>query len=125
MKDRWSKGKISYIALAILFISAGILHFTNSALFVKIVPTWLSDPLELVYISGVFEILGGLGLLMAKTRRLAGIGLIALLLAVFPANINMALNGQQFANIPVILLWLRLPLQFVLIGWVWWTALRS
>jgi uncharacterized membrane protein len=125
MKNRWSKRKLSYVILAILFITAGVLHFVKSALFVKIVPAWLSHPLALVYVSGVFEILGGLGLLLPKTRKLAGIGLIALLIAVFPANMNMAFNSEQFSNIPVALLWLRLPLQFVLIAWVWWTTLKS
>lgn len=125
MKDKWSKRKLSYVILAILFISAGVLHFIKSAVFVKIVPAWLGHPLELVYLSGLLEILGGFGLLLTRTRKLAGIALIALLIAVFPANINMALNNQQFANIPVALLWLRLPLQFVLIAWVWWTTLKS
>ena len=88
-------------------------------------PAWLDYKLTLVYVSGVFEILGGLAVLIPKTRKLAGIGLIALLIAVFPANINMALNSQNFPNIPNTLLWLRLPLQFVLIGWVWWTTFKS
>jgi uncharacterized membrane protein len=70
---------------------------------------------ELVLISGAFEILGGLGLLLPKTRKLAGAGLIALLIAVFPANINMAINKIDFGFIPQWLLWARLPLQFLAI----------
>ena len=88
-------------------------------------PDYLSYHLELVYISGAFEIAGGLGLLIPKTRIYAGYGLIALLIAVFPANINMALNSAQFQNIPTYLLWLRLPVQFVLIAWVWFVAIKT
>jgi uncharacterized membrane protein len=111
--------------LAIVFISAGVMHFLNPALFVRIIPTWISHGLALVYISGVFEILGGLAVLIPRTRRLAGLGLIALLIAVFPANIHMALHSEDFANIPTLALWLRLPLQFVIIAWVWSSAIKA
>lgn len=122
-KDRAKR--LSLIGLAILFTTAGVLHFVVPSLFVRIIPAFLEHKLALVYISGVFEILGGVAVLLRKTRKLAGTGLIALLIAVFPANINMALNSQDFANIPVIMLWVRLPLQFVLIGWVWWATRES
>ena len=81
-------------------------------------PPQLPQPLLLVYLSGVFELLGGLGLLPARTRRLAGWGLLALLVAVFPANVYMALIHEQL-HIPAWVAWGRLPLQLPLMWWVW------
>ena len=78
---------------------------------------------ELVVISGIAEIAGGLGILSAKIRRLAGWGLIALLVAVFPANLQVALHGWPGVQIPQWILWARLPLQPVLIAWVYWVCL--
>lgn len=114
-----SKVLISRSILAFFFISVGILHFVKPDPFVEIVPDVLPAKSELVYVSGFFEILGGIGILVQRTRKLAGWGLIALLIAVFPANINMAMNASLFPKIPELLLWLRLPLQPVLIYWVW------
>ena len=109
--------------LALAMVAVGIYHFANPEPFVRIVPAVLPAPLALVYISGVFEILGGLGLLYPPTRRFSAWGLIALYLAVFPANINMAINeisleaGQPPP--PTWVLWGRLPLQGVLIAWAY------
>lgn len=113
---------ISRYVLALLFIGAGIMHFVAPAGFVRIVPPYLPAPLLLVYVSGVAEIAGGLGLLIPGTRRLAGWGLIALLLAVFPANIYMLQAHGAGLPVPMWALWLRLPLQLVLIAWVWWST---
>ena len=113
---------LSVYALAVLFVTAGITHFVRPQLFVRIVPPYLPAPLGLVYVSGAFEVLGGLGLLFPGTRVVAGWGLIALLIAVFPANIHMALHPEAFPQVPAWSLYARLPLQFVLIGWVYWTA---
>lgn len=104
---------------AILFISVGILHFTNPGFFVRIVPPILPAPLFLVYLSGFFEIALGILLLVPKFSRFAAFGLIALLIAVFPANIYMALNPQTFTEYNPILLYLRLPIQFLLIFWAY------
>jgi uncharacterized membrane protein len=105
-------------------VAIGVSHFTSPGGFVKIVPAFLPAPLALVYISGFFEIAGGLGLLLERTRRLAGYGLIALYVAVFPANLNMAINDIQpaDAHIPAVLLWLRLPFQLVFIAAARWFA---
>lgn len=112
--------------IAAIFVAAGVFHFLRPAAFARVVPPFLPYPLALVYISGVAEILGGLGVLMPSVRPWAGIGLIALLVAVFPANVYMALEpktaGMGFAPA---WLWLRLPVQLVLIVWVWWATLRS
>lgn len=72
--------------------------------------------------SGVAEMLGGLGLILPVTRRAAAWGLIALLVAVFPANLNMAVNHLPLgtSSVPAWALWARLPLQLVLIAWAWW-----
>lgn len=114
---------ISRFVLALFFIAAGILHFTNSHFYVKIMPPYLPFPTELVYISGGFEILGGIGIAMPLFQKLAGYGLIALCIAIFPANVNMVINYRQIGlDIPLYLLWLRLPLQFLLIYWIWWSA---
>ena len=105
-------------------VSAGIGHFRTPEPFVKIVPSYLPYPLALVYISGVFEILGGMGLLIPKLRRVAGIGLIMLFISVFPANIYMAMHHIPWGDTPVApwQLWLRLPMQLLLIVWAQWVS---
>jgi len=112
------------VLLALAMASIGVLHFLAPSGFVKIVPKMLPAPLTLVYVSGFFEILGGLGLLWPRTRRLAGWGLIALFVAVFPANINMAVNDIQpeGMTIPEWAMWLRLPFQVLFIAWAWWCS---
>ncbi len=109
------------ILLAAFIVTAGTLHFVTPAPFVKIVPDYLPAHLEIVYISGFFEILGGIGLLVPFVSQAAAWGLIALFIAVFPANINMAINNIDI-GIPLEpwMLWARLPLQGVLIAWAWW-----
>ena len=111
---------LSRLLLATLFIVAGILHFVRTDIFASIVPPYLPAPKMLVYISGVFEIIGGLGLLIPQTRRMACWGLILLLIAVFPANLYMATDPEKFvdAGIPLWAIYLRLPFQGVLILWV-------
>lgn len=115
--------RVALLLLAIFFIAAGISHFALSSVYVRIVPPWLPMHVLLVQISGICEILGGIGLLFRKTRSFSGIGLIALLVAVFPANVQMALHPELYANIASApILWVRLPLQFVLIALVWWIS---
>ena len=108
----------SRYALALLFVGAGVLHFLRPATYLAIMPPALPAPLALVYVSGFFELAGGLGLLPSRTRRLAGWGLLALLVAVFPANVYMALIHEQL-HIPGWVAWGRLPLQLPLLWWVW------
>ncbi|MDX1920195.1 MAG: DoxX family membrane protein [Candidatus Caenarcaniphilales bacterium] len=102
-----------------LFILAGSMHFINPQIYLKIIPPYIPFPLFMVYLSGLFEILLGIGLCMSKLRKLSAWGLILLLLAVFPANIQMTLNHQEFPQIPLWVLILRLPLQFALIYWAY------
>ena len=110
---------------SVSLIAVGISHFTNPEPFVEIMPPPLAPwALELVYWSGAFEILGGVGLLIERTRAFACWGVLALLLAVYPANIYMAVEGVGFAGLepnPVVL-WLRLPLQFVFMAVTWWVG---
>lgn len=114
-------GRTSRLLLAGVFVFAGMMHFVIPASYVGIMPPWLPWHRGLVYLSGALEIAGGVGLLVPRTRRAAGIGLILLLIAVWPANLQMLLNARA-AGRPLwhqTLLWLRLPLQLVLIIWAW------
>lgn len=112
--------RLALLAAALFFTAIGVAHFTNASFFVAIMPPYVPAHLLLVYLSGVFEILGGAGLLVAATRRFAGLGLMALLAAVYPANIHMALNPELFPDMSPAALYARLPLQFVFAAWVWW-----
>jgi len=105
--------------LAAFFIAAGANHFANPAPYLAMIPDYLPAPGELVWISGAAEVLGGLGVLYPGTRVLAGWGLILLLLAVFPANLNAAMHGWSGMTLPPWILWLRLPFQPVLLWWVY------
>lgn len=108
------------------FIFAGCNHFRDAAFYVRMMPPYLPFPLALVYLSGIAEVALGIGVLIPQWRRLAGWGLIALLVAVLPANFQMALHPEQFPEIPEIGLWLRLPFQLVFMAWVVWaTNLRQ
>lgn len=122
----WLGITTSRLLLAALFSFAGAMHFVAPAPYIVIVPPWLPNAPLLVAISGVCEILGGLGVLLPHTRRLAGWGLIALLIAVFPANVQMLKLGylSQATALWKAALWLRLPLQPLIIWWVWRAAAR-
>ena len=106
-------------ALAVFFIGSGVNHFVIPKTYEQIVPPGLGDPAMLVRVSGVAEIAGGVGVLVPRTRWLAGLGLIALLAAVFPANAYMARNPAKFKKIPAWALYARLPLQPLMMWWAW------
>ncbi len=108
--------------LATIMVLAGVSHFTMTASYVQIVPDYLPAAEMLVYLSGVFEILLGVGLLIPATRRAAAWGLIALFIAVLPANIFQAMSGVQPPGLEMseTVRWARLPLQLVPILWAWW-----
>jgi len=108
------------LATGVLFIAAGTLHFRFTHTYEAIVPPAFPAHTELVLISGACEILGGFGALLPPTRRYAGWGLIALLVSVFPANLYMAIDARRFLNLaPAWALAARLPLQALLIWWVY------
>jgi uncharacterized membrane protein len=115
------------ILAAAFFIGAAINHFHNPEFYRSIVPPGFPNPKLLVIISGICEILGGIGLLIPPLRKSAGWGLIALLIAVFPANIYMAISPERIPNLHFSrwLLWIRLPVQGVLAAWIWFVAIAS
>jgi uncharacterized membrane protein len=102
------------------FVLAGLYHFINPAFYLRMMPPYLPWHLFLIYFSGFFEVALGALFLVPKYTRLAAWGLIALLIAVLPANIHMALNPQLFPDLPPYALWLRLPFQAVFIAWAYW-----
>jgi uncharacterized membrane protein len=107
--------------LSATFVVAGLLHFRFPRAYAAIMPPALPAPMALVYASGVAELAGGLGVAHPRTSRLAGRWLAATLVAVFPANVHMALRAERFPRVPAWALWARLPLQLPLVAW----ALRA
>lgn len=109
--------------LALAFVAAGVNHFLSPKLYMELMRSYLPWHLGLIYVSGIAEMLLGVGVLFPRYRRMAGWGLIMLLIAVFPANIHAALHG--FRSVPSWILWGRLPVQLVLIAWVYWCCLKE
>ena len=110
-------------ALAVMFVFTGTAHFNKMKHDLeKMVPEVFPRPLLLVYFTGVLEFLGAIGLLMPKFRFLAGICLIALLIALFPASVNAALKGTTLRGKPPAPLWLRAPMQVLFMGLLWWAT---
>jgi uncharacterized membrane protein len=104
-----------------LFVT-GVGHFVVADEFIRQVPSWLPWPALLVSVSGVAELAGALGLQIERTRRWAAWGLVALFVAVFPANLHVALHdlSPTRMHLPQWVLWARLPFQLVFIVWAWW-----
>jgi uncharacterized membrane protein len=108
---------------AIFFVVAGTFHFLKPEMYLQIVPPYFPAPQLLVMVSGIAEIGCGIGILVRPWQRAAAWGLIALLIAIFPANIYMVQHPEQF-HLALWLLWARLPLQAVFIAWVWFGAIQ-
>ena len=112
--------------MAALLVAAGVMHFVDPWFFVQIMPPYLPWHWELVYLSGAIEIVLGVLLVVPATQRLAAWGVIALIGAVFPANLHMAMANVQFDPVPAggqpsqAAAWLRLPMQLVMIAWAFW-----
>ena len=115
---RWQR--VALFVVFFWFFFGGIAHFALTDLEARIVPPQIPDPRDVVLISGILELAGAFGLLLPWTRRTAGWGLFLLTLAVTPANIYMLHIHDQFPQVPVWLLWLRLPLQLVLLWLILW-----
>jgi uncharacterized membrane protein len=114
--------------LAVFFIVAGANHFRSPQVYLGMMPPWVPWPEVMNTLSGVAEILGGVGLIApwVWARRLAGWGLLALLVAIFPANLHVAMQGKMPGfNFSPTVLWWRLPFQAVFMAWVWWVALAK
>lgn len=111
--------------LSLFFVVAGVLHFIKADFYLKIMPPFLPYPLLLVWVSGAAEVGLGLLLLVPKFTRFAAWSLIALLIAVFPANIHLALHPEILPDLSPVTLWLRLPFQGVFILWAYWFTRRG
>jgi uncharacterized membrane protein len=109
--------KIARYLLSAGFLISGVAHFRATAEFAAIVPDALPDPTLLVYLSGAAELLLAVLLFVPRLRALAAIGLILLMLAVWPANWNMALHAERFPEAGATLLWLRVVLQVPMVFW--------
>ena len=114
----WWK-KLVLFGLAAFFINVGVDHFVNPDFYLNIMPPSFPLHAEAVYISGFFEVVGCISLLIPRLRKIAGWGLVALLIAVYPANIYMAINPQAFPDIPLALLYVRLAFQFLFFYWAY------
>ena len=118
-----NKFKILGMAFVFLwFMGGGVMHFISPEFFLAIMPPSLPYHEAAVAISGVFEIIGAVGLLFQRTRRMAGIGLFFLTLAVSPANIYMSLNPELFPDVSDLALTLRLVMQVLLLACIWWST---
>ena len=108
------------LLLGVFFIAAGVNHFLRTGFYLRMMPPYVPFHLAMVQISGAAEMLLGLLILIPRRSAIAGWGLIALLIAVFPANVQMALHPETFPEFSARALWLRLPLQAVMIAWAYW-----
>ena len=104
----------------LFFMGGGITHFTNTDFFVAIMPPYIGFHREIVYISGVFEILGAIGILIPALRQWAGNGLLLLVVLVSPANIHMWLHPDLFPDVPPAFLSITLVMQVALLALIWW-----
>ena len=113
------------LGLAVVFLwfmGGGVSHFTKPDFFVAIMPSYIGWQLELVYISGVFEILGAIGILIPVLRQWAGNGLFLLVICVTPANVHMWLNPHLFPDVSELILSIRLVVQALLLALIWWST---
>jgi uncharacterized membrane protein len=116
----WKKFGLAIVFL--WFFAGGITHFTDPDFFVAIMPPWIGWHLEIVYISGVFEVIGAIGILLPKFRQMAGNGLFLLTICVTPANLHMWMNPELFPDVPEAFLSGRLVVQVLLLALIWWST---
>lgn len=117
--------KLTRYLFGVFFIAAGVNHFINPGFYIRMMPAYLPWHAELVAISGVAEAVLGAMLLVPQFQVIAAWGLIALLLAVFPANVNMTMHPELYPTISQTALWIRLPIQGLLIAWAYWYTRAS
>ena len=114
------------VALVIMFLFTGFSHFSSLKHdFAAMIPAPLPNDLWVIYLAGIFEIAGAVGLLIPRTRRLAGVCLVLLMVAMFPANVNAIINGIPLGGNDPTPLWVRAPMQLLYIGMVWWTSIKK
>ena len=116
--------RVARWVMVVFMVASGIGHFVVTDSYAAMVPASFPNPRLLVWVSGVAELAGGIGLLIPSLRRAASIGIIALLIAIFPANVNMAVNhiSPPGTHMSPLALWLRLPFQALFIIWAWWVG---
>jgi uncharacterized membrane protein len=114
------------IALVVMFLFTGFSHFSSLKYdFAAMIPAPLPNDLWVIYLAGLFQIAGAVGLLIPRTRRLAGICLVLLLVAMFPANVNAISNEIPLGGNAPMPLWVRAPMQLLYIGTIWWTSIKG
>ncbi len=113
------KFRIGLWTQSLLYLAGGINHFAHKGVYLRIMPDHYSHPGALIGFSGAAEVAGGLGLLVPGTRRTAAGGIALMLVVFFDVHVYMLRHPERFPEIPVWLLWARIPLQFLLIGWAW------
>jgi uncharacterized membrane protein len=111
----WTRAGL--IAQSLFYVASGINHFWHQNFYLHIMPDHYSHPLALVRLSGVAEILGGLGLLLPATRRFSAVGIALMLVVFFDVHVFMLRHPARFPEAPTWVLWVRIPLQFALIAW--------
>jgi uncharacterized membrane protein len=113
-------------ALAIMLVVTASAHFTAMKQdLARMVPVWIPEPMAVIYLTGVLEVAGAIGILLRRTRRLAGICLCILFVAMFPANLRAAREGMSVGGNPATALWLRVPMQILFVWLAWWTAVSA
>jgi uncharacterized membrane protein len=121
-----SWGEAGLVGVVVMFLFTGATHFTGMKHdYAAMLPSPVSENLGIIYLTGALQIAGALGLLIPRTRRLAGIGLALLLVAMFPGNVYAALNDIEFRGDAPTPLWLRTPIQVLFIGTVLWTSIKG
>jgi uncharacterized membrane protein len=110
------------VVQSVFYVASGVNHFWHPNFYLHIMPDHYAHPLMLVRVSGVAEILGGLGLLVPVTRRFSAIGIAAMLVVFFDVHFFMLLHAARFPEVAGWVLWARIPLQFLLIGWALYFA---
>lgn len=106
--------------MGIFYLGAGANHFLSTQTYLDVMPPYIPEPAAMVAISGVAEILGGIGVLVPRTRTFSAWGLVLMLMAFLPVHINMCLHPDHFPTVPLWAIWIRLPLQMPLIAWAWY-----
>lgn len=109
----------SLMIMSVVYILAGLNHFRNPKLYERIIPPFFGNKKLINYLSGFLEVILGIGLLFEVSRSFSALGIVILLIAVFPANVYMCLNQKASLGVPKVVLYLRLPFQFVLIYWAY------
>ena len=114
------------LALVCMFVFTGATHFSSMKYdYAAMVPELLPKDLWIIYLTGLLEIAGAAGLLVPRLRQTAAVCLVLLLLALFPANVNAALEGIPFRGEPPTSLWFRAPVQLLFVAAVWWSSIRA